>query len=156
MKTVRGTVTRSARETQALAAEVAAVLPPGTVLLLDGELGGGKTTFVQGLARGLGLGHEPLSPTFVLAREYDGLVHVDLYRLTPAEAASLAWDDYLDGRRLVAVEWSSRLPPGFPRGDDPRLELRFEIVDARRRRITVAYDNVPVPLRHRLEELWGE
>jgi tRNA threonylcarbamoyladenosine biosynthesis protein TsaE len=154
--TVREIVTRSARETQTLAAAVAAALPPGAVLLLDGELGGGKTTFVQGLARGLGISREPLSPTFVLVREYDGLLHVDLYRLAAAEAASLAWDDYLDGERLVAVEWSSRLPADFPLGDNPRLELQFEIVDARRRRITVAHDDVPASLQRRLEELWCE
>jgi len=139
-----------------LAAAVAAALPPGSVLLLDGELGGGKTTFVQGLARGLHLRQEPVSPTFVLVREYDGLLHVDLYRLAPAEAASLAWDDYLDGKRLVAVEWSSRLPAGFSLGDNPCLELRFEIVDGRRRAITIAYDDVPAPLRRRLEQLWCE
>ncbi|UCH78337.1 MAG: tRNA (adenosine(37)-N6)-threonylcarbamoyltransferase complex ATPase subunit type 1 TsaE [Candidatus Coatesbacteria bacterium] len=154
MTAVHRIVTRSAGETQALAAAVSAVLPRGTVLLLDGELGGGKTTFVQGLARGLGLPREPVSPTFVLVREYDGLLHVDLYRLDAAEAASLAWDDYLDGKRLVAVEWSSRLPADFPLGNIPRLDLAFEIVDARRRRITVAYEEVPDPLRRRLEELW--
>ena len=129
-------VTGSAEETMALAARVAAALPPGAILLLDGELGGGKTTFVKGLARGLGVGAEPRSPTFALVREYGDLVHVDLYRLGAEDAGGIGLEEYFDGRRVVAVEWSSHLPAGFAEGFDNVLELDFEILDETRRAIT--------------------
>jgi len=153
----REVVTQSSEETMALAARVAAVLPPGAILLLDGELGGGKTTFVKGLARGLGVGPEPRSPTFALVREYGLLVHADLYRLEADAAAAIGLEEYFDGRRIVAVEWSSHLPPGFTDGFDNVLELTFEITgDARRkvtaRRLSPANDE----LRKLVEELFCE
>jgi tRNA threonylcarbamoyladenosine biosynthesis protein TsaE len=137
MKPARKVVTRSAEETMALARRVAAVLPPGAVLLLDGELGGGKTTFVKGLARGLAVGPEPRSPTFALVREYGILVHADLYRLDADAAEKVGLEDYLDGRRIVAVEWSSHLPSGFAESLDNVLQLDFEIVGETSRKITV-------------------
>lgn len=137
MTSAREVVTRSAEETKALAARVAAALPPGTVLLLDGELGGGKTTFVKGLARGLGVGPEPRSPTFALVREYGLLVHADLYRLGSDAAAALGLEEYFDGKRILAVEWSSRLPRGFTEGLENVLELNFEIESETMRKITV-------------------
>lgn len=94
------------------------VLPPGTVLLLEGELGSGKTTLVQGLGAGLGITDAIDSPTFTLVNEYlDGrtpLYHLDLYRLSPAEVADLALETYWDGLEvepgIVAIEWAERLP----------------------------------------------
>jgi tRNA threonylcarbamoyladenosine biosynthesis protein TsaE len=124
----------------ARAARLAAVLPAGTVLLLDGELGGGKTTFVRGLARGLGLDVEPRSPTFALVREYPGLVHVDLYRLAPGDVDGLGLEDYLGGERLVAVEWSSHAPPEYWKGLPALIGLAFEIEGEAARRITLRAD----------------
>ena len=137
MTPARETVTRSCEETMSLAARVAAALPPGTILLLDGELGGGKTTFVKGLARGLGVGPEPRSPTFALVREYGRLVHVDLYRLRAEDVAGIGLEEYFDGRRIVAIEWSSHLPSGFTEGFEAVLELNFEIEDDTSRKITI-------------------
>ena len=136
MTSARAAVTRSSEETMTLASRIAAALPPGSILLLDGELGGGKTTFVKGLARGLGVGAEPRSPTFALVREYGRLVHADLYRLDAGAAAALGLEEYFDERRIVAVEWSSHLPPGFTDGFDNVLELNFEIAGDTDRRIT--------------------
>jgi tRNA threonylcarbamoyladenosine biosynthesis protein TsaE len=111
-------VTRSAAETEALGEELAATLAPGDLLLLAGELGAGKTTFVRGLARGLGIGAGVQSPTFQLVRVYPGriqLAHVDLYRLeTGADLADLGLDDLLD-QGVVAVEWGDRLRLDYPR-----------------------------------------
>jgi len=105
-------VTRSAAETEALGAELAATLAPGDLLLLAGELGVGKTTFVRGLARGLGATATVQSPTFTLVRVYPGrvqLAHVDLYRLEKsAELADLGLDELLEAG-VVAVEWGDRL-----------------------------------------------
>ena len=110
-------VTRSAAETEALGEELAANLAPGDLLLLAGELGAGKTTFVRGLARGLGIGAGVQSPTFQLVRVYAGriqLAHVDLYRLEAgADLADLGLDDLLD-QGVVAVEWGDRLRLDYP------------------------------------------
>jgi tRNA threonylcarbamoyladenosine biosynthesis protein TsaE len=95
--------------------------PAGTVLLLSGPLGSGKTSLVQGIGAGLGITDAVSSPTFTLVNEYlEGripLYHVDLYRLDPAEVdqlnLDLYWDDWETTPGLVAIEWSERLrlPP---------------------------------------------
>jgi tRNA threonylcarbamoyladenosine biosynthesis protein TsaE len=111
-------VTRSAVETEALGEELAATLAAGDLLLLAGELGAGKTTFVRGLARGFGIRYGVQSPTFQLVRVYQGriqLAHVDLYRLEAgADLADLGLDDLLD-QGVVAVEWGDRLRLDYPR-----------------------------------------
>ena len=107
------TRTAAAAETVALARLLAPALAPGTILVLDGELGAGKTTFVKGLAAGLGLETEPRSPTYTLIREYGVLVHADLYRLDGEDAGRIGLEEYLDGIRILAVEWGSHLPAAF-------------------------------------------
>ena len=110
--------TSSPEETEAAGEQLAATLAVGDLLLLAGELGAGKTTFVRGLARGLGISAQVQSPTFQLVRVYPGriqLAHVDLYRLeTAAELADLGLDDLLD-EGVVAVEWGDRLRLDYPR-----------------------------------------
>jgi tRNA threonylcarbamoyladenosine biosynthesis protein TsaE len=105
---------RSEAETRAIAARFAAELPPGTVLLLSGDLGAGKTAFTKGLAEGLGLDPaEVTSPTFTLVHEYRGgrlpLVHVDLYRLEKVDLDELGMDADLANQGVLAIEWSDRL-----------------------------------------------
>jgi tRNA threonylcarbamoyladenosine biosynthesis protein TsaE len=111
-------VTRSAAETEAVGEELAPLLAAGDLLLLAGELGAGKTTFVRGLARGLGVTAAVQSPTFQLVRVYPGrvqLAHVDLYRLeSGAELTDLGLDELLD-QGVVAVEWGDRLRLDHPR-----------------------------------------
>ena len=111
-------VTHSAEETEAVGEELAPLLAPGDLLLLAGELGAGKTTFVRGLARGLGVTAPVQSPTFQLVRVYPGrvqLAHVDLYRLeSGTELADLGLDELLD-EGVVAVEWGDRLRLDYPR-----------------------------------------
>ena len=93
-------------------------LKPGTVLLLTGDLGTGKTSLVQGIGVGLGIVETLESPTFTLLNEYhDGrvpLYHLDLYRLTPPEVAELYLEGYWDGTEaplgIMAIEWCDRLP----------------------------------------------
>jgi len=107
--------THSPAETQALAARIAAALPPETVLLpLTGELGGGKTTFVQGLARALGITRTVASPSFLLMKEYaEGarpLRHVDLYRIAAAqELVPLGLLEDITESTVVVVEWADRV-----------------------------------------------
>jgi tRNA threonylcarbamoyladenosine biosynthesis protein TsaE len=121
-------VTRSARATRALARKLAPGLGPGAVVLLSGELGSGKTTFVRGLAEGLGLDPaEVTSPTFTLAHEYRGgrlpLVHVDLYRLETADLNDIGLDAALAADGVLAVEWAERLARRVPDAVLVRLEL---------------------------------
>ncbi len=93
-------------------------LPGGTVILLQGDLGAGKTTLVQGIAEGLGISESVESPTFTLVNEYFAgrvpLYHLDLYRLEPEEAEALHLESYWDGLEMdlgiVAIEWPQKLP----------------------------------------------
>ncbi|NJK75420.1 MAG: tRNA (adenosine(37)-N6)-threonylcarbamoyltransferase complex ATPase subunit type 1 TsaE [Microcoleus sp. SU_5_6] len=94
-------------------------LPAGTVILLEGDLGAGKTTLVQGIAEGLGIQDSVESPTFTLVNEYltgrIPLYHLDLYRLeSAAEVEALHLESYWDGLEMdlgiVAIEWPQRLP----------------------------------------------
>ena len=121
-----------ATATQALGQELASQLPPGSILLLFGDLGAGKTCLVQGLALGLGIDEPITSPTFALAQHYQGnggraLVHLDLYRLELAAAADelLAQEEEeaLALGALMAVEWPERLSVLPPEAWQVRLEL---------------------------------
>jgi tRNA threonylcarbamoyladenosine biosynthesis protein TsaE len=111
--------TRDESETRALGRELAAGLAPDGILLLSGDLGTGKTVLTQGLAEGLGIDRrEVQSPTFTLIREHEGpggrLVHVDLYRLEPAETGALGIEELLAGPGIKVVEWAERLPFEVP------------------------------------------
>jgi tRNA threonylcarbamoyladenosine biosynthesis protein TsaE len=107
-------VTRSAEETEQVAAELGATFRGGEVVLLSGELGAGKTAFVRGLARGVGSDPaEVASPTFVLLTRYPGtltLHHADLYRLAgTGDEGELGLEELPGTRGVLAVEWAERL-----------------------------------------------
>lgn len=106
-------ITRSEEETIAFARAFASELRPGSVVLLVGDLGAGKTTFVRGLALGLGLDADAVSsPTFTLIQEHRGhrsLYHVDLYRLQGAEIEDLGLEELSAGDAIVAIEWAEKL-----------------------------------------------
>lgn len=112
--------TQSDEETKAAAACLGALLEGGEVMGLVGDLGAGKTCFVQGLARGLGVpgGAYVSSPTFSLISLHSGrvpLCHVDLYRLAdPEEAIFVGYEDLFDGEAVVAIEWFERFPELWP------------------------------------------
>ena len=133
-------ITNGPEETEALGARLARALEPGAVVAFTGDLGAGKTAFVRGLARGLGIQDRVTSPTFTVVNEYEGgrlpLFHFDLYRLGSAdELFDIGWEDYLARGGVCAVEWSERmeelLEPGTIRVDLRRGE------DEDRRVITV-------------------
>ena len=133
-------ITNGPEETEALGARLARALEPGAVVAFTGDLGAGKTAFVRGLARGLGVQDRVTSPTFTIVNEYEGgrlpLFHFDLYRLGSAdELFDIGWEDYLARGGVCAVEWSERmeelLEPGTIRVDLRRGE------DESRRVITV-------------------
>jgi len=135
-------VTASEAETQAVARELAATLKPGDVLLLSGDLGAGKTTFVKGLAAGLGIDPDEVSsPTFTLLHEYRGgrltLYHADLYRLDKTATDDLGLEETGVRDGVLAIEWPDRLSHDI---SDAKL-IRLEIVNDASRRITIETTN---------------
>lgn len=114
-----GVTTSSAAETHALALELAHALPADTTLALHGDLGTGKTTFVQGLARGFGVVEPVTSPTFNIFTLHRGakvmLLHLDAYRLENAHHAdALMLDDFLTSPWCLAVEWPEKIAAWIP------------------------------------------
>jgi tRNA threonylcarbamoyladenosine biosynthesis protein TsaE len=127
-------VTASAEETEAAGERLGRRLQPGAVVALTGELGAGKTCFVQGLVRGLGASVRATSPTFVLVNQYRGRVlvhHVDAYRTdSMTELMDLGLLDLMGGEDVTLIEWADKLEPLLPPdairvhiagvGDEPR------------------------------------
>ncbi|MCE2863741.1 MAG: tRNA (adenosine(37)-N6)-threonylcarbamoyltransferase complex ATPase subunit type 1 TsaE [Opitutaceae bacterium] len=113
-----GVTTTTAEETRSLAAELGAALPADSVLALHGDLGVGKTTFVQGLGRGLGVAGNVTSPTFnifTLHRGKINLLHLDAYRLeSPREIESLLLEDFMEPPWCLAVEWPEKVATWLP------------------------------------------
>jgi tRNA threonylcarbamoyladenosine biosynthesis protein TsaE len=131
--------TTSGAATQEVAAVVAEHVRPGDLLLLVGDLGAGKTTFAQGLARALGIDDVVTSPTFTLARTYPGRLpmhHVDVYRLDRmAEVDDLALGELIDSKGVTLVEWGDAIVSALP---SSYLEVRLEFgADPDERTITV-------------------
>ncbi len=132
-------VSHSPEETQAFGAELAALLRPGDIILLHGDLGAGKTELVRGLAVGLGLPPEQISsPTFALIHEYLGkilLVHVDLYRLqTVAEDFLLELEDYWQRPVVTVIEWAERLQDALP---EEYLDISLQWLAPEARALTI-------------------
>ena len=109
-------VSESADQTRDFAKTYAATLRGGDVLLLDGEMGAGKTVFVQGLAAGLGISETPTSPTYAYMNDYGGrLFHYDCYRIeTPEQAERLGLADYFDMGGVCVIEWWQNIAPLLP------------------------------------------
>jgi tRNA threonylcarbamoyladenosine biosynthesis protein TsaE len=130
----RERVARSAEETQAVGEALGAQLGPGAVVACVGELGAGKTCFLQGVARGLGVTTDVTSPTFVLVNVYRGrlpVYHMDAYRTESLlEVVDLGLEEMLDGDGVTLIEWADKVRPLLPArvivvritglGDEPR------------------------------------
>lgn len=134
-------LTASEEETQAVARELSATLRAGDVLLVSGDLGAGKTTFVRGLAEGLGIDPRAVSsPTFTIVHEYRGngltLYHADLYRLERAATDDLGLEEVGVRDGVLAIEWPDRLSHELP---GARV-VRLEVVSDSSRRITIEPD----------------
>ena len=124
-------------QTAALGHALAADALPGEVWALVGDLGAGKTHFVQGIVDGIGASGPATSPTFALVHEYTGgrlpVFHFDFYRLESAgEALALGLDEYLEGGGLTVIEWADKFPDVLPPGT---RWFRFEILDGDARQI---------------------
>lgn len=134
MSAVETLLSRSPEETQAIGRRLGARLGPGAVIACTGELGAGKTCFLQGLARGLGVTTDVTSPTFVLINQYRGrlpVYHLDAYRIgSLTELVELGIEEMLHGDGVTVIEWADKLLPLLPAhtihvsisglGDEPR------------------------------------
>jgi len=137
MKT-REFISQSSGETQQIAENLASDLKPGACLVLIGNLGAGKTTFVQGLARGLGVSDSVVSPTFTLLREYAGrvpLYHVDAYRIKHIdELREIGLEDYMMAEGIVAIEWGEKATGLLPKNC---ITVSFELLPDHTRKIHI-------------------
>lgn len=136
-ETVLEFISSSVEETQAFGEQLGRTLRAGDIVALHGELGSGKTTLIQGIARGLGRDPATIkSPTFVLMREYQGdtpLVHVDGYRLEGAPAAAaLDLDLLFSPRKITLIEWAERFANLLP---DDRLDIHLSHLSTNRRQL---------------------
>jgi tRNA threonylcarbamoyladenosine biosynthesis protein TsaE len=139
-------ISHSPAETESRGEKFGRAAERGLVIALTGELGAGKTQFVKGVARGLGISARVHSPTFTLVNEYDGgrlkLFHLDLYRLeTRAQILSAGIEEFLQPDGVAVIEWAERLKPevGSRKSEQKWIFVTIEILDESQRKIT--YDN---------------
>ncbi|MDT1940580.1 MULTISPECIES: tRNA (adenosine(37)-N6)-threonylcarbamoyltransferase complex ATPase subunit type 1 TsaE [Carnobacterium] len=141
-------------ETKEIAKSLADFLEEGSVLLLEGNLGAGKTTFTKGIAEGLGIKEVIKSPTYTLIREYQSgrlpLYHMDVYRLEEVGGDELGLEEYFQGEGVSIVEWATFIPEDLPKeflkiklvpmGEDfSERDLVFEPVGAQYEQIVANY-----------------
>lgn len=133
-------ITKNANETKKLGKSFAKTIKPGDFLAFYGNLGSGKTTFIQGLAEGLSIKRRIISPTFIIVRHYNlekgSFYHIDLYRTqTKHDLLSVGLDEIINNsENIVAVEWSDKLLDIKP---TKRIDLHFEYLSDTERRIVV-------------------
>ena len=118
-------LSKSREQTEAFAAQYAKTLRAGDIVLLDGDMGAGKTVFAKGVARGLGIEEEVTSPTYAYMNDYDGkLFHYDCYRIeTPEQAEQLGLADYFDMGGICLVEWAQNIASLLPK-DVKRVQIK--------------------------------
>ena len=131
-------ITNSPAETEKIGAALGAILPAGTILAYQGDLGAGKTAFTRGLAKGLGCSDTVTSPTYTIVNEYLSgrlpLFHFDMYRLTSADDLwDIGWEDYLDRNGICAVEWSENVTEAM----EGAATVTIEKLGDESRRITI-------------------
>ncbi|MBM6618643.1 tRNA (adenosine(37)-N6)-threonylcarbamoyltransferase complex ATPase subunit type 1 TsaE [Bacillus suaedaesalsae] len=135
-------ITNSEEETRELAYKIGELAKPGDVLLLEGDLGAGKTTFTKGLAKGLGITRNVNSPTFTIIKEYQGrlpLYHMDVYRMDDS-FEDLGFDEYFNGEGVSVVEWAHLIQDQLPteyglitikRVDDTKRTITLDAIGER-------------------------
>lgn len=152
---MKSKITHSEKETQLLGYELGLLLKhePKIVILLDGDLGSGKTTFTKGVASGLGIESIVNSPTFTIMKKYTSkdrlrtLYHLDLYRLD-GEGSDFDLEEYIDGLGMIVVEWPYRVESILPRD---YLLVQIEIIDDNTRKFTMKC--VGYPCRRAVEAI---
>lgn len=127
-------ITKSCEETIDVAFEYAKTLTGGDVVILDGEMGAGKTAFAKGVAKGLGVKDEITSPTYAYMNDYDGvLYHYDCYRLSSGEdAEALGLTDYFYLKGVCLIEWAQNIEDVLPKNCK---RVKIEKIDQNTRKI---------------------
>ena len=133
-------ISHSEEETLALAGKLVGFLRPGDIMVLTGKLGAGKTVFVRGLARAMGIDETLVnSPSFTIVNEYPGerlLYHFDLYRMEdPEELYEIGWDEYLSRDGLIVVEWGEKADDFIA---EPYYRVEFSILGESEREIEIS------------------
>lgn len=120
---------RSIEDTMELAENIESEKFPGMIICLDGELGSGKTLFVKGFAKSLGIEDNITSPTFNIVKEYQSgempLYHMDVYRLEDGDE-SIGFDDYFKSEGICIIEWAELIEDSLP---EERLDIKFRVID---------------------------
>lgn len=139
-------ITNSAEETKKIGELLGQETQRGVVIALIGDLGSGKTTFLQGFAKGLGVKDKIISPTFILMRKYkvwgkkelEYFCHFDFYRINAGrDVASLDFEKFIHNKNnVVAVEWAERVDDILP---SEKIVINFEYLNDSKRKITIAY-----------------
>ena len=130
-------LSKSSSETKKLGMTLGGILIPGDVLALIGDLGSGKTTFVQGIAQALSINIPVNSPSFLIMKEYKGkynMLHVDVYRLKvpELELESIGFEEYLNSDFIIVIEWADKIKKILPK---EYMEINFEHIDLNERKI---------------------
>lgn len=124
---------RSVEDTMELAENIESEKFPGMIICLDGELGSGKTVFVKGFAKSLGIEENITSPTFNIVKEYNvgemPLYHMDVYRLEEGDE-SIGFQDYFNSDGVTIIEWSELIEDSLP---TERLDIKFKVIDEDKR-----------------------
>lgn len=146
--------TAAPEETEGIGRDLGELLVAGDCIALAGELGTGKTTFVRGIARGMGLDPgEVASPSFTMLNVYEGpfpLFHIDLYRLsTSEELFSIDFEEYIKGDGVVVIEWADRIPEAIP---EDALWVTISYSDAGRTIVLSAKEDRPRQVIAELKE----
>lgn len=142
-------IVNSLDETNHFAQQLAELLKEQDTITLEGDLGAGKTTFTQALAKGLGITKTVNSPTFTIMKQYEGrllLNHLDVYRLENSDE-DLGWDEIFYGDAVTVVEWAHLIEDDLP---EERLAIQIEYVDETKRRFVLT------PMGKRYEQLCKE
>jgi len=130
-------ITKSAQQTQKLGEKIGRDLKPPVFIALYGELGSGKTTFIQGLAKGLGIKKRITSPTFVFIKKYQpNFYHIDLYRIEQTkEVKSLDLEEiFSEPKAVIAIEWAKKIKEILPK---KRIDIWFNYLNNNKRRILI-------------------
>ena len=126
-------ITKTPQELEYLGSRMAELMEPGDFIALDGDLGSGKTLMTQGMAKGLGVNEEIVSPTFTIIHEYETgrlpLYHMDVYRLD-GNAEGIGIEEYFNKGGIVIIEWADSIKDFLPK---ERLIIKFKVVDENKR-----------------------
>lgn len=130
-------ITTSKAQTQKLGEELAKELRGGEIICLSGELGAGKTTFTQGLLKGLKAKGPYTSPTFVVMKKYEHIYHIDAYRIKDKDLLELGWEEMLAdnppaGGNIIIIEWAERVRKIIP---DNAIWIKFRWLDENKREL---------------------